>query len=82
MNKLIASSVDPKELSLTLKGILVGIVPVAMLVIRAAGAEVSQDQVQQVVIVVSDVVTALGVLASAVMVAAGVIRKVVRAFLD
>ncbi len=82
MNKLITSSVNPKELSLTVKGILVGVVPIAMLIIRAAGAEISQEEIQQVIVVITDVVAALGTLVSSVMVAFGVIRKLVRAFAD
>ena len=82
MNKFVASSVDPKELSLTLKGLLVGVVPVAMIIINAAGANISQEELQNVVEVVTNVVAALGTLVSAVMVAAGVIRKLVRAFKD
>lgn len=80
LDKALASSVNPEELSLTVKGLLVAAVPVAMIVVRAAGHNIDQSQLQAVVEASVNVVAALGALASSVMVAIGVIRKLVRAF--
>jgi hypothetical protein len=80
MNKLIASSVDPNQLSLTLKGIIIGVAPIAMLVLHAVGKNITQDQLQAVVEVTTNVVAALGALVSSIIVAVGVIRKLVLLF--
>lgn len=77
MNKLIASSADPTQISLTLKGILVGIVPVVFILLHTIGAKIDQPTLQTIVESVTNVITALGTLVSAVMVAYGVIRKLI-----
>lgn len=80
INKVFGSSADPTELALTFKGILVGLVPIAMIAVRAAGHDISQDQLKELVETVTNIVAAGGALASAMMVALGVVRKVWLAF--
>ncbi len=82
MNKLLASSVDPKDLSLTIKGLLLSSVPIVMLLLQAAGKQIQQDEISLFVQVVSDIIAGLGALASAVMVAFGMARKLYVAFRD
>jgi len=75
LNKLLASSVDPEELSLTVKGLLLSSVPLVMLIVQAAGTHISQNQLREVIVAIADSVAALGTLVSASMVAAGMVRK-------
>lgn len=68
--KLIGSSVDPEKLSLTVKGVLVGIVPVAAFLVKAySGIELDQNLVLEAVDQVAKVV-------SATMVLLGLVRKI------
>lgn len=80
MNKLLASSVDSKQLSLTVKGALVALVPVIAVVIKAAGGEISNDDLQLVAQSIADIIAIVGTVASAVMLVAGVLRKVYNSF--
>lgn len=81
MNKLLASSVDPKQLSLAVKGALVALVPVIAVVIKAAGGEISNDDLQIVAQSIADIIAIVGTVASAVMLIAGVLRKVYNSFI-
>ena len=80
MNKLLASSSDPKQLSLTVRGVLVAIVPLVAVVIRAAGGELDDSQVQLIIDNVSNAVFLFGSAVSLVMMVAGLIRKVYNTF--
>jgi hypothetical protein len=80
LNPVIASSVNPKEISLVLKGALVAVAPLMALIIKAAGGEISNEELQSVVDAAADIVTAVGSIASLGMMAYGVIRKVVNSF--
>ena len=61
---LLSSSADSQKLALTVKGILLAVVPVVLLVARSNGVDVTEGElvelVAQVVAVVSAVVTLLG----------------------
>lgn len=80
MNKLLASSSDPKQLSLTVRGILVAIVPLVATVIKLAGGELDGDSAKLVVDTVSDGVFLFSSAISAVLVVVGLVRKVWNSF--
>ena len=75
MNKLIASSVDPKQLSLTVKGILVSLVVPITIVLHALGKNISQDELSALVELITNVVAAAATLVSTVMMLYGSARK-------
>lgn len=80
MNKLLASSSDPKQLSLTVRGVLVAVVPLVAVVIRVAGGELDDSQVQVIIDSVSNAVFMFGSAVSLIMMVAGLIRKVYKTF--
>lgn len=80
MNKLLASSSDPKQLSLTVRGVLVAVVPLVAVVIRVAGGELDDSQVQVIIDSVSNAVFMFGSAISLIMMVAGLIRKVYKTF--
>ena len=65
---LLASSVDPDKVSLTVRGALTALIPLILLAVKALGYEVAES-------VVVEWVTALTAFVSAVMVLWGLIRK-------
>lgn len=75
LNPLVASSVDPKQLSLTIKGALIAGVPIVALVLKAAGHEIGNDDLQSFVDIASDFVVAVGSAASLGIMLYGAIRK-------
>ena len=80
MNKLLASSSDPKQLSLTVRGVLVAVVPLVAVVIRLAGGEIGDGDVQAIIDNVSNAVFLFGSAISVIMMVAGLIRKVYNTF--
>lgn len=80
INPILASSSDSKQLSLTLKGAIIAVAPIVALVIKAAGGEISNDELEAIVNASTDIVVALGSMASLAMMAFGVIRKVYNSF--
>jgi len=80
VNKFLASSVNSGELSLTLKGALLAVVPLVALVIRAAGGEISNDDLNVFVEAVSEIVLIIGTLASSFLMIIGVLRRVYNSF--
>lgn len=75
MYKIFQSSVDPNELALTIKGLLVGLVPILMLLVGLNHISVGQDQVSGIIDALSNIVIGIGSVVSSVMVAWGLIRK-------
>jgi len=80
LQDLLASSANPKQLSLTVTGALSLIVPLAALVIKATGHDVDNATLQNIVAVIGDAVFAIGTAVSSIMMVVGVIRKLVIAF--
>lgn len=80
MNKLLASSSDPKQLSLTVRGVLVAVVPLVAVVIKLAGGELNSGDVQAIIDNVSNAVFLFGSAVSVVMMVAGLVRKVYKSF--
>ena len=80
MNKLLASSTDPKQVSLTLQGVLAVFVPLAAYLVRQAGGELDADVTQRIIDISSQIVIAIGSLASLIMMLVGLVRKVANTF--
>lgn len=80
MNKFLTSSSNPKELSLTIKGAIVAAAPIIALVIKFAGGEINNDDIQTVANYAADLVFLVGTVASSVMMIVGIARKVYKSF--
>jgi hypothetical protein len=76
MNKLLASSVNPQELSMTIKGLLLGIIPLVSTLLKLWNIELGQEQLTLIVDAIIGIFTALFAVWSAWMVFYGLIRKV------
>ena len=68
--KIFRSSVNPEKLSLTIKGIGVGLIPVIILISRAGGIELGAEELTNLVVAVSASVAAF-------MTVYGLIRKLI-----
>lgn len=73
MNKWFLSSTGSGDLSLTIKGILLSIVPMVLIIAHTLGYDVTNTQVESII---TDITTGI----SALMVVVGLIRKLVFAF--
>ncbi len=73
MNKWFLSSTGSGDLSLTIKGILLSIVPMVLIIAHTLGHDVTNTQVESII---TDITTGI----SALMVVVGLIRKLVFAF--
>lgn len=80
MNNLLASSVDPKQLSLTVKGFLLLIVPLAGMLISYSGHHVDNSSLENIATIVGDAVYAIGGAVSAIALVVGAIRKLNASF--
>jgi len=69
MNKFLVSSANSENISLTIKGIAVAVVPIILLVLNNAGVEISQTEIDEIVSVIISLV-------SMAMVAYGLLRKI------
>lgn len=76
--KFLGSSVNSEQISLTFKGIAVGLIPVIILLSKTFGSGENLDEktLTDLVDSVGDVIITAGTLVSAVMVAVGLIRKI------
>ena len=70
------SSTGTGNLALTVKGILIGVVPVIILLSRMGGVEIGADDLRPTIDAIEGVIIAVGVAISAVMTLVGLIRKV------
>jgi len=73
MNKIFASSIDPEELSLTVKGVLVGLVPLALVVFP----DVTQIELQGAIDGIINVIIAVSAVIAAVTTLIGAGRKII-----
>lgn len=80
MNKLLASSIDSKQLSLTIKGALTLILPLAALLIKAAGGQVDNKDLEGIIEVIGDIAFFAGSILSLGAIFVGAIRKIVNSF--
>lgn len=76
MKKFFASSVDPNQVSLTIKGVFTLIVPLATILVNRAGHNLDNAQVVAVEDAITNVVVVGSSLISAFMVLFGLFRKV------
>ena len=80
MKQLFASSADPKQLSLTIKGALMLIVPLAAMVIKAVGGDVTNYDLEQIVDIITDLVFFVGSIVSLGAILWGAVRKLLNSF--
>jgi hypothetical protein len=72
---IVVSSTNPSDVSLTIKGILVGIVPTALILAGFAHVDVGSDQLNAIIDGIVSVVQTLLTLISVVMTTYGLLRK-------
>jgi hypothetical protein len=75
VSKIFTSSVNSNELALTIKGLLVGLVPVIMLLLGLNNISVGQEQINSIIEAIVNVVVAVSTVISTVMIAVGVVRR-------
>ena len=49
MNKLISSSVNENKLALTIKGVLMGLVPILVIVLSTLGLNIGSEEISEVI---------------------------------
>lgn len=76
MNKFLSSSANPKELSLTVIGLITYVVPIVALIVNTTGGQFSNEDVRIVIETTTNLVATIGTVASSVMVVYGLLRKV------
>ena len=69
MNKVLRSSANSENLSLTIKGLLVALIPIIIMIASKAGVMIVQGEAMEVV-------NALFAVVSSAIVAVGLIRKI------
>jgi hypothetical protein len=75
MNKLLASSVDPEQVSLTIKGVIVVVVPIIGLVLKTLGHQLDDNTLQLFTDALGNAVVLFGSAVSAAMMVVGLFRK-------
>lgn len=74
--KILGSSVDASKLSMTFKGIAVGLIPAIAIIFKLSGNEsLDEKTLYDAVDSIGDVIVTAGALVSSVMVVMGLIRK-------
>lgn len=73
--KFIGSSVNPEQLALTIKGLLVGLIPAILLIAKLKGIELAAGDLQAGVDAIVNVIIAGGAFVSAVLTVWGLLRK-------
>jgi hypothetical protein len=73
--KFVGSSVNPEQLALTVKGLLVGVVPVIILIAKLQGFELGNGDVQVWIDAVGSAIIAVGGAVSTLMTLFGLGRK-------
>lgn len=76
MNKLLASSINPEQLSLTIKGILIGLFPLILFFFP----DIAQAELQAVVDGILSVIIVATAALSAIVTLIGAVRKIVVKF--
>ena len=59
MNKLISSSANAEKLSLTIKGILVGLIPVIVIVLSTLGLNIGSEEISEVITRITAIIAGL-----------------------
>lgn len=76
MHKLLGSSVNSEKLALTIKGILVAILPVILFVAKLQGWDIGEGDLQNFIDVAIYAISAVGSAIGAVMTLFGLFRKI------
>ncbi len=74
--KFLTSSVDPEKLGLTVKGFLVGVIPVVLLVAGLTHINVGQQDLSALVDGIVNLTVAISTALSGLMVLIGIVRKI------
>jgi hypothetical protein len=80
MNKLFASSSDPKQVSLTIRAQLIALVPIIAMIVKYFGGEISNHDLELLASTIADIVAFLGVLAYSITTCIGIVRRVLNTF--
>ena len=72
---IVVSSADPAEISLTIKGVLVGTIPTVMFAVGVAHLGIGQDQLTALFDAVANLVQVLRTGVAAAMTVYGMVRK-------
>lgn len=80
VSKWYESSTGTGDLAATIKGILIGVVPLLVFSGRALGVDISPDQLQPIAGLTGDFIIAGGVVISIAVTLFGAIRKVIMRF--
>lgn len=80
MKNLIASSADAKQLSLTVKGLMFTLIPVAGLILKSTGQEIDEQVLRDTIGMVGDAVIAVGAALSALAMVVGSVRRILASF--
>jgi len=74
--KVLTSSVDSSKLALTIKGILIGIIPLALFIASSSGVALVQGELNGLVEAISELIIAFGGVLSAGVTLYGLFRKI------
>lgn len=74
--KIFSSSVDPQKLALTVKGLILGIIPVVLFVSGTAQINLGQQDLTSFADATFNAIIAVSSALSAIMVVVGIIRKI------
>lgn len=75
-SKLLGSSVDPQKLSLTVKGVIVGAIPIIGVLVQLFGVSLSGELLNDLAESVGSLILQIGSTLSAIMITVGIIRKI------
>ena len=80
MNKLLRSSANPTQLSLTIKGLLTGLIPVFILLAQFKGVSLSEIEVNTVIDSIGAIFMTITAVVSAITTFVGLARKLINKF--
>lgn len=73
---ILSSSVDPQKLALTVRGIMIAVIPTGLLVSRMFGVELGEGDLNSLVSGVETFIIAVGGVIAAALTLWGVVRKI------
>ena len=80
MNKLLTSSADPNKMAMTVKGVLIGLIPLILVIAGVAQIDLTAGELTEMVESVGSAIVAGWLAVSAVITAFGLVRKVILKF--
>lgn len=78
--KALGSSVDPQKLSLTVKGILVGLIPFIIIIAKGFNVDLNNDELMSVIDGIVSLIVNIGAIVSVAVTVYGGIRKIINKF--